>query len=492
MRIFFTTVRNWLADDAIPSQVVDVLNEGRPALRIADIQKKKLRDFLLTLREDLLVFVETNYDDPVYGDSYRSLYANKLRTYPRHCVRLSFFEPFCSSIEEFLQYKTEFIQNGGKYLGFLVIRPLYKCIGRNAIDVKAKKDPWDKVAICKATIKSTCIGHKLSVKAFPHASQDAEHMSCAENSIWALLEYFGNKYAIYDPILPFEILNTLRDYKDERTIPTTGLTYNQISILLKKRGFETKIYNVKNPNFKELFTCYIESGLPLITCIEGKEFGHAVVCIGRTTEPEISDSSFEEVDILGNKHHLCLWNRNIHTFVVNDDNFPSYRIIDYNKPAEGYDHADDAIITSFIVPMHEEIYMPAELAIQTTNALVDLLSINDCCVRTFLTTSRSYRRYVVNNDTLSIENKQALLRLDMPKFVWISEYFDAGSASKRMAQGVFILDATCNTRSGLIYNNLIMAINNGNSVIIDEKSGQYVTHNTNFPQQFKRFGGNLK
>ena len=126
MRIFFTTVRNWLADDAIPSQVVDVLNEGRPALRIADIQKKKLRDFLLTLREDLLVFVETSYDDPVYGDSYRSLYANKLRTYPRHCVRLSFFEPFCSSIEEFLQYKTEFIQNEGKYLGFLVIRPLYK------------------------------------------------------------------------------------------------------------------------------------------------------------------------------------------------------------------------------------------------------------------------------------------------------------------------------------------------------------------------------
>lgn len=500
MQIFFTSVGKWLADDSIPSKVVDALNEGHLAVNLVGEQKERLKEFLNTLREDLLIIVETDYDDPVYRDSYRNLYSTKLQSYPRHCVRLSFFEPFCSSVSEFLQQKTEVIQEKEYYLGFLIVRPLYKCIGRNAIDVRAKKESLRNVVTCKATIKSTCIGHKLSVKAFPHASQDAEHMSCAENSIWALMEYFGNKYAIYDPILPSGIINTLRDHTDERAIPTSGLTYNQISILLKKRGFETKIYRKdnpsfkekNNPSFKELFTCYIESGLPLIAGIEGTDFHHALVCIGRSSE-EILSNKMEEIEIWGSKRDICFWNRNINTFVVNDDNFPSYKTIDFEKPAQDYHpRGADAAITSFIVPLHDEIYLPAELAIDTTNALIDLFGITNSCVRTFLTTSRSYKRYIVNNDTLTIENKQALLLLDMPKFVWVSEFFDEARAKQGMTQGVFLLDATSNTRSGLLYNNLIIAIHKGNGVKLDKQQGKYITHNTNFPKQFTRFKGNLK
>lgn len=500
MQVFFTSVGKWLADDSIPSQVVDALNNGHLAVNLKREQMFRLNEFLSTLREDLLVVVETSYDDPVYRDSYRNLYSHKLQSYPRHCVRLSFFEPFCASVNDFLQEKTETIQEKGYYLGFLVVRPLYKCIGRNAIDVRAKKEPLRNVAICKATIKSTCVGHKLSVKAFPHASQDAEHMSCAENSIWALLEYFGNKYAIYDPILPSGIINTLKDHTDERAIPTTGLTYNQISILLKKRGFETKIYRKDNPyfadknhpGFKELFSCYIESGLPLIVGIEGTDFHHALVCIGRSNE-EVPADKMEDVEINGSTLRLCYRNRNIDTFVVNDDNFPSYKTIEFSDPARDYHpRGNDADITSFIVPLHDEIYLSAELAIETTNALAVLFGVNDCCIRTLLTTSRSYKRYIINSDSFSIENKQALLQIDMPKFVWLSEFYDTESAKRGMAQGVFLLDATSNTRSGLLEDNVIIAIHNGNGVKLDEKEGKYITHNTNFPKQFTRFTGNLK
>lgn len=493
MQVFFTTVGKWLKDDAIPSKVVEVLNDGHLAVNLSIVQKNELAEFLTTLRDELVILIETDYDDPVYRDSYCNLYSTKLQTYPRRCVRLSFFEPFCSSIEELLGQKTTNIQDSGQYLGFLVVRPLYQCIGRNAIDVRAKKEPWRNVAICKATIKATCIGHKLSVKAFPHASQDAEHMSCAENSIWALLEYFGNKYAIYDPILPSEIINTLKDYKIDRTLPTSGLTYDQISILLKKQGFETKIYSETNPRFKELFSCYIESGLPLITCIQGDDnFGHAFVCIGRSTEGEVRVDNYSDESIQGNTRKLCYWNRNIDRFVVNDDNFPTYKIINFSSPAEGYPNVKNAKIKSFIVPLHNEIYLPAELAIETTNVLIDLFNINEKCIRTFLTTSRSYKRYIVNSTSFSVENKQALLRLDMPKFVWVSEYFDADSAAQKKAQGVFVLDATSNTRSGSFYNSLIIAIHEGNGVKLDCATGKYITHNTKFPKQFDRFGGNLK
>ena len=142
--------------------------------------------------------------------------------------------------------------------------------------------------------------------------------------------------------------------------------------------------------------------------------------------------------------------------------------------------------------MHEEIYLPAELAIRTTNALLDLYDVNDCCIRTFLTTSRSYRRYIVNSSSFSVENKEALLQIDMPKFVWISEFFDEKSSKDKKAQGVFILDATSNTRSGSWHNDLIMGIYQGRGIINGRMLGKHITRNTNFPTQFARFGGNLK
>lgn len=491
MQVYFTSVGEWLSESFVSSQVLKELNGDNNTLDIVRFQQRGLNAFLSSLREELIIIVETNYTDPVYSDSYKNLYVNKLKSYPKHCVRLSFFEPFCVSKDEFLQQPTSEVQE--RYLGFLVVRPLYNCVGRNAIDVRAKKEPWGGVLMCKATIKSTCIGHKLWVRAFPHASQDAEHMSCAENSIWALLEYFGNKYAIYDPILPSEILSTLKDYKHDRLVPTSGLNYNQISILLKKRGFETKIYSYKDPDFQEIFSCYIESGLPLVTCIQGSKFGHAVVCIGRTDDLEIQNGDFEQVEIKDNIRNLCYWNRKVNTFVVNDDNFPSYKIINFQAPASEYEQGKDAQITSFIVPLHEEIYLPAELAISTTNVWIDLFGIDNCCIRTFLTTSRSYRRYIVNNNSFSLENKQILLQVDMPKFVWISEYFGIESVQEGVAEGVFIMDATSNTRSGLLYNALIVAIHHGNITMIDRTSGNYVTDKSStFPQNFERFIGNLK
>ena len=83
------------------------------------------------------------------------------------------------------------------YLGFVVLRPLRYCIGRNVIDPKAKDDTsLQQAKICRATIESSCFGIKLNAVGFPHSSQDTETMTCAQTTIWALLEYYGNKYNI--------------------------------------------------------------------------------------------------------------------------------------------------------------------------------------------------------------------------------------------------------------------------------------------------------
>lgn len=44
---------------------------------------------------------------------------------------------------------------------------------------------------------TTCLGLKFYVKAFSSSSQDTETISCAETTVWALMEYYGNKYAEY-------------------------------------------------------------------------------------------------------------------------------------------------------------------------------------------------------------------------------------------------------------------------------------------------------
>lgn len=491
MDAHFTSIQEIRTDKSTFDLIFNSLRIPFPTTKTYETVKKNLVDFLETIKDDVRVVVESDYADPVYRDSYYHHYSIKLRPYAKDCVRLSFFEPKYVTLNDFISQDTEEIQK--TYLGFLVLRPLNKCIGRNAIDTRAKKFPLGDIEICKTTIKATCLGHKLSVKAFPHSSQDSEYMSCAENSIWTMMEYFGNKYTVYDPILPSQIVQALADYKYERLIPTTGLSYSHISMLLKKRGFETKVYDWQNAKFQEIFACYIESGLPLIVCIQGSTFGHAVVCVGRKKYDYTQFDHFEEVTIQGKTLHLSYWNKHIDTFVVNDDNFPSYHMMEFANSVKEYPTAGDAKIKSFIVPMHEEIFIPAELAIGLTNIYVlNYLKLDYSCLRTFLTTGRSYKEYVINNKDLSSENKQQLIQLDLPKFVWITEFVEINQKTTDKISGMLAIDATGNTRDVIIEKSLIFMIHSGKGVFYDNHKGKFINTISNFPTLFERFKGNLK
>lgn len=472
-------------------KICEELNIKSPSSCVFQRCKQNILDFLSTLRDDIQVVVETEYADPVFRDSFYHLYSRKFQPYVKDCIRLSFFEPIFTSSEDVVIKSTTELQE--VYRGFLVIRPVIQCIGRNAIDPKAKKEVGNVVEICKATIKATCVGHKLSVSAFPHSSQDGEHMSCAETSIWSMLEYFGNKYAIYDPILPSQILSTLKDNAIERIVPTVGLSYMQIAALLRKRNFETKIYHVDNPKFRELYTCYIESGLPLITVIQATGLAHAVVTIGRTQVNATQISHSDKHVIEGRERSWNSWNRNIAEFVVNDDNFPCYRTIRFDNPASGYPLVKkDDEITSFIVPLHAEILVPAEIAFTIRDMLLDSHEIDGCIEKTFLTTSRSFREYVVSNPDFSAENKQCLLQKALPKFVWLIEVFDSNDLTIQKTKGTFVIDATGNTRNGDMFSVLLFSIVEGRLEDVDSDTGEYVVGEPIFPQRYQMFNGNLK
>lgn len=223
-------------------EVGEILNLLQPLSTSSaefDDMKISLILFMKSLRSDLGVEVEERYVDKVYRDSYYSYYDTKRLPYSRYCVRLSFFD---SAFNKDVDLdNADNIRNN--YLGFVVLRPLRYCIGRNVIDPKAKDDTsLQQAKICRATIESSCFGIKLNAVGFPHSSQDTETMTCAQTTIWALLEYYGNKYNIYRPTTPSEIKRILESFSYERQLPSSGLTYNQISVALRSLGFGSKVY----------------------------------------------------------------------------------------------------------------------------------------------------------------------------------------------------------------------------------------------------------
>lgn len=241
--------------------------------------KKALNNHLLMLKDDILVFIEYPYVDKVYRDSYYNYFSTKHHQYERDCARLTLFEKDVTD-NHFRQHKLK-DELKNKILGFIVIRPtIPQLIGRSIISPKALKRNNFELCLCEVNVSVN--GVKLKSNGFPHSTQDNETMSCAETSIWELMEYFGNKYAEYKPVLPSKIHQILSNISYERQIPSYGLTLNQISFALKEFDFGTKIYaNMLPDELQRNLDYYIESGIPVIASLESGAIGHAVLIIGR-------------------------------------------------------------------------------------------------------------------------------------------------------------------------------------------------------------------
>lgn len=195
------------------------------------------------LKDSMYLFAETNYVDKVYRDSYYHYYSSKLSKCQRDCVRISLFDGEIS-LSDFWNAETKKALQDN-YRGFIILRPTYPyVIGRSVISPDSlKKNHFN---CCTTEFSTTVYGQKFCVEAFPHSSQDTETISCAETTLWALMEYFGNKYPDYSPVLPSKILKVLNALSVERQVPSRGLDIRQMSFALKEFGFGARIYGRKD------------------------------------------------------------------------------------------------------------------------------------------------------------------------------------------------------------------------------------------------------
>jgi hypothetical protein len=458
------------------------------------------------LLDSLYIFAESNYVDRVYRDSYYHYYSSKKNPYNRFCVRLSLFDGQISA-NDFLENIDELKK---KYRGFIILRPTEpSIIGRSVISPKCLKD--GKFRSCFTSFNSTINGIKFSVEGFPHSSQDGETISCAETTLWAIMEYFGHKNAEYSPILPSKIITSLNRTTFERQLPTEGLDVNRMSLVLREGGFGSKIYSKKTytKDFYQLISTYISSGIPVLCAIDNFEtkgrIGHAILCIGHRSRNNVQIEQIPPLDVDNDDVRKIVAEKNIAIydwsqaemdFIFMDDNFPAYQPRPLSHPALGYNSTwKDCEITHVVVPLHTKIYLEAYLARGFVFKFllmgpVPLKDNTNLLIRFFLTSSRAFKENISLNKSLNPDLRDFILEYVMPQYVWIAELTDKTLIRQEYpkAYGMVILDAT---EANIDFNKpLILAAYQG-KVIVFDNSRQLEEHQIDI-EPFDIFTDNLK
>lgn len=457
------------------------------------------------LKETIYLLAESNYVDKVYRDSYYHYYSSKLYKYKRDCIRFSLFEGEVLATDFFEKCNHAELQS--KYRGFITLRPTDpQIIGRSIISPKVLKD--NNFLICTSSFQTTANGLKFTVEGFPHSSQDAETISCAETTLWAIMEYFGNKYPDYKPILPSKIIKTLNNLTTERQIPSKGLRISQMSFALRDYGFGTRIYSREEYglDFEWLISCYIESGIPIIIAMDNSpngSIGHALLAIGHE---KINDAKIDDIEKYVSSDdnlskQMTVKRITIYDYdsikkdlIFIDDNRPVYQRAAVDNPAAHYPAPwSGCKITYFIVPLYPKIYLEAYEAKNfvlrfLTTGPEPLKDDSQILLRFFLASSRSFKNKITTNTTIQEDLKYLLLETSMPKFIWIAEIGTKELMKQRMANGIVILDAT---EANIYFNKpLILAAFQNKLISFNEKSGKLESNLLNL-QNFTIFEHNI-
>lgn len=436
-------------------------------------QPKRLADIIALFRYngEVTAIVETDYVDKQYRDSYYAYYSQKYSDYRRNCVRVAFFEG-ALNIQQFISKPNEEIES--RFIGTIVFRPLNTgMIGQTFLDpLKLKVEGFFQT--CQ--IRSLVCGRKLTVRAFPFSSQDAETMTCAETSLYNLIKYYAIKYSEYRELMPIEILTCIESTYYERVLPSLGISEEYIAKVLSESHFYPRLYTGVE-GFSDLINIYAESGMPFIWGLPG----HVVNCIGHGKYKEnLTIDQLEpyvECREIDDKNYYFLSDSAlIDGYIVMDDNKAPYYKTTLNEiTAEYYievnPDSEGKIINStlreviketdaIIVPLPRRIFIDAARAKQIYEScfLTDPWFLDDIIVanglkgwgttpqnpfvwRIFLTTSNKYKDYKVRS-TSNQKLVEHYMSSPFPRFIWVLEIGSISSYENRQAYVEIILDAT--------------------------------------------------
>jgi len=446
---------------------------------------KQLYSFQRRLKNNLVVLFEYPYVDKHYRDSYYSYFSTKHKEIKRNSIRLSFFTD--NITDEYFVNKDKHDQLQSSFLGFITLRPTKRSlIGRSLISPKLFTN--SDFVLMLSSYSVLINGVKLKIDAFPHCSQDQETISCAETTVLNIMEYFGSKYSEYTPVLPSRIIKILSNRANERQLPTSGLTIEDLSYALKQLGFSPKIYSrnvIGDNDLKKILDIYIESGIPVIGAIQNDTVSHAVIIIGRE---KLFIKKNQDAEFI---NHDFYFSKIINRYVLIDDNYPPYSFVPYSNITEPYSDKsfNKCKLTSIIVPLYSKIYVSAEFAIKFFENIKEniLKSYNHYAARIFLASSRSFKNSISIQSDLNKKIKTLVIETAMPKFIWVIEIFDKESYNTKIIKGLLIIDATGTNLS--ITDHLLFSLFDGRLFIFNK--GKFIPKRIEM-DNFYIFANNLK
>ncbi len=410
----------------------------------------KLKSYLKDTAKSVLV--EKHYHDKDYRDTFYNYYAKKFAEYPARYIRLNFFRVQVE--RERLWTLSDYNDD---YIGFCVIRPTrIRTIGRTVFD--PGKLGFVEGFIPTAKYKTHILGSPMSVRGFPYISQDSDVTICAHASCWMVFRYFSEKYCYYGEKYPYQLTQMTHDLSLGRLIPSKGLTIEQVTEIFSSFGFYPLNYflesfqNDENTNpyqFYRLLYYYVESGLPVVAGLSSKE--HAITVIGHMPMPIINEHSPSNrtSDI-------------VRGYIVNDDNFMPYQALWAGSPTHTGHNSEYALedIDRFVVPVYEKIYLSAEYVEDIVAQYISRNSdfrpesfgvpMNEVVTRLFLTSSRSYKRFRVNNPIPGGVDR-IYRQMPMPKFIWVAELTTWPHYHDGQIIGEILIDATATPRDELSF-----------------------------------------
>ena len=431
---------------------------------ISEVSFSKLTGIFTLLSLPVTVLCEERYEDEVYRDTYYAYFARKFSRFDRDCKRLSFFEGVLKP-EAFCDYGAA-AENllRERFRGVFVFKPTrYGVIGRTFLAPEKLRLPT--CYLRTASFSFFVLGHRLSLECFPYSSQDTETMTCAEITIWSIMEYFGTAFSGFRTALPSQITAELEKHSYERALPSRGSEYSWMSAIFKTFGFAPRLYDRRafaddekqRREFKKLFHYYVESGIPVAVGIRGKKRGeelrHSVVCIGHGARKRQIQAP--EVCYMGNETVYPYIDSAFlyESYVLMDDNQAPYQVASLGN-LDGWAVSE---VNTFVAPLYPQVFLEAG----DVSALISAVFTDDCMgiaglvpefgervdqnnpliLRVFLAQSGEYQGFRAKNaETLGTAAFYGSLRL--PPYVWAAEISTYAAYQSGKIYGEIVIDAT--------------------------------------------------
>jgi hypothetical protein len=207
-------------------------------------------DTVLGLADELEtkeVILEAPYIDHDYRSEYSQHFARR-------------FQPPSDRNERLV-----FLDGRRNAVGYSVIRPTTKPVGRTAMNVPKRLDRY---VSCRADHSMLVYGDRLDgANGFPFMSQDGEYGRCAHAAIWSIARYQHCRHTTGRHPIAGIVAATGTGQLPDRTTMSGGLTVEEVKQALRMLGLPVLSYTPKRQltgtTFTEAMCRYLDSGFPI-------------------------------------------------------------------------------------------------------------------------------------------------------------------------------------------------------------------------------------